>query len=109
MPGISDPVIDALIQKILFLAGGAAVIFGACYGIYSLWEEHTISGRCFAGERKLEQHRFGMDMQHLLNLSDVQANKKRSVELCFVEDGACFDGFAPDLQDFCNSELTSGD
>ncbi|MEQ8333040.1 hypothetical protein [Nisaea sp.] len=99
---------DALVQRVLFLVGGVAITFCAGYGLYTLWEEHTLTGRCFSAERRLEQHRFGMDLQNLLNLADQQANRKRSVELCFVERGSCFEGFAPDLQDFCNSQITFG-
>tara|TARA_R110002012_G_scaffold20311_2_gene72068 strand:- start:990 stop:1298 length:309 start_codon:yes stop_codon:yes gene_type:complete len=98
---------DALVQRVLFLVGGVAITFCAGYGLYTLWEEQTLTGRCFAAERRLEQHRFGMDLQALLNLADQQANRKRSVELCFVEEGACFNGFAADLQDFCNSQMMS--
>ena len=99
---------DALVQKVLFLVGGAVVTFCAGYGLYSLWEENTMSGRCFSAERRIEQHKFGIDLQNLMNLADQQANRKRSVELCFVEHGTCFNGFAADLQDFCNSQMTSG-
>jgi len=99
---------DALVQRILFLAGGLAVAFGAVYGLYSLWEEHTATGRCFAAERKLEQHRFGMDLQQVMNLADKQANRKRSIEICLTDDGACLDGFADDLRAFCHSQMTSG-
>jgi len=99
---------DALVQKVLFLVGGAVVTFCAGYGLHSIWEEHTMSGRCFSAERRIEQHMFGMDLQNLMNLADQQANRKRTDELCFVEEGACYPGYARDLQDFCNSQMTSG-
>ena len=76
---------DAVVQKIMFLVGGIAVTFCAGYGLYTLW-----------------------DLQKLLNLEDQKANRKRTLELCFVEKGACYAGYARDLQDFCNSQMTSG-
>ncbi|MEO9901860.1 hypothetical protein [Nisaea sp.] len=99
---------DALVQKIFFLMGGVAVTFCAGYGLYSLWEENTMSGRCFSAERRIEQHKFGIDLQNLMNLADQQANRKRTVELCSVGDGACFSGYAHDLQAFCNSATSGG-
>ncbi|UUX50385.1 hypothetical protein NUH88_01545 [Nisaea acidiphila] len=98
---------DALIQKILFLTGGTAVAFAAAYGLYTLWEEHTATGRCFSAERKLEQHRFGIDFQKAMSLADDAANRKRSVEICLTDDGVCLEGFARDLQEFCNAEITT--
>ena len=99
---------DSLIQKILFLTGGAAVAFGDAYGLYSLWEEHTISGRCFSAERTLERHSFGMEVQQALNLADDKANRKRTLELCFIENNACFEGYSADIRDFCNAQAARG-
>ncbi|WP_420404764.1 hypothetical protein [Nisaea sp.] len=99
---------DVLVQRILFLTGAVAVAFAAAYSLYSLWEEHTATGRCFSAERKLEQHRFGMDLQQAMNLADEEANRRRSAEICLTDDGACLEGFADDQKDFCNGLFASG-
>jgi hypothetical protein len=99
---------DGLVQRILFLLGGAGVTFAAAFSLYSLWEEHTATGRCFAAERKLEHPRFGRDVQKALSLADEEANRKRSVDLCLTDDGACLEGFADDLKEFCNAQIASG-
>lgn len=99
---------DAVVQRVLFLAGGAAVIFTVAYSLYAFWETHTATGRCFAAERTLEQHRFGMDFQSMMNLADKEANRKRSLELCFIENSACFEGFSPDVKAFCNAVAAGG-
>lgn len=89
------------VQKVAFVLGMILVFAGAGFSIFTIWEEKTVSGRCFAVERTLERHRLGVRLQEATNLADQEANRTRAAELCAAENNVCLDLFASDTRDFC--------